>query len=102
MEGEPGTVLDADIVLFEQEYFSARQNDSDSELDIDGESDRDLDKRTDDGDFGSDNMDVLTEMRELEKMRNKTCSIVMPQPVAVLRKMVRLVVVTFYFKISLN
>ena len=71
MEGEPGTVLDADIVLFEQEYFSARQNDSESELDIDGESDRDLDEHTDDGDFGSVNIDVLTEMRELDKDEEK-------------------------------
>ena len=54
MEGEPGTVLDTDIVLFEQEYFSARQNDSNSELDIDSESDRDLDERTDDGDLCDD------------------------------------------------
>ena len=67
MAAEPGSELEADLFLFEQEYFSARISDSDSDSNIDGESDRDRDERTDDDDSSTANMDDMTEVRELDK-----------------------------------
>ena len=69
MEVEPRTELEADLAI---EYFSARQDDRDSESDNDGESDRDQDECTDDGDSSAANMDVaVTELRELDKEETK-------------------------------
>ena len=67
MEVEPRTELEADLAIVEQEYFSARHDDRDSESDNDGESDHDQGECTDDGDSSAANMDVVTELRELDK-----------------------------------
>jgi hypothetical protein len=71
MAAEPGSELETDLFLFEQEYFSARRNDSDSESDGDGpESDQNQDECTDHGDSSPadlEDSENMTEMRELDK-----------------------------------
>ena len=64
---EPGSELETDLFLFEQEYFSARLNDSgDSESD---ENDQNEDECTDDGDsqVSPTDLESMTDVRELDK-----------------------------------
>ena len=68
MAAEPGS-LETDLSLFEQEYFSARKNDSDSESD---ENDQNQDECTDHGDSQAspanlEDSESMTEVRELDK-----------------------------------
>lgn len=63
MAAEPAS----ELFLFGQEYFSARQNDSEESDTDDWERD---DERSDDGDSSSANLDDtknMTKMRELDK-----------------------------------
>ena len=52
------------MAIVEQEYFLARHDNRDLELDNDGESEGEC---TDDGDSSAAYMDVMTELRELDK-----------------------------------